>query len=182
MSTRKTTLFYALLIAVASLAVGMVHRVAFRPDAGLVGADARGAADEQRAGHRPARRADIPEHREGAVADGREHPDRDRRRRGPGSVRLLRRRRRRRPDDFFRRFFGSRRQQDDPGGPAARATARRGNSRRRRASRRPQAAGTGFIISKDGLILTNNHVVEDATKIEVSLFGDETTISLSRRS
>ena len=34
------------------------------------------------------------------------------------------------------------------------------------------AAGTGFIISKDGLILTNNHVVEDATKIEVSLFGE----------
>ena len=35
------------------------------------------------------------------------------------------------------------------------------------------AAGTGFIISKDGLILTNNHVVEDATKIEVSLFGED---------
>ena len=35
------------------------------------------------------------------------------------------------------------------------------------------AAGTGFIISKDGLILTNNHVVEDATKIEVSLYGED---------
>ena len=40
MSTRKTTLFYALLIAVSSLAVGMVHRVAARSHAGLVGADA----------------------------------------------------------------------------------------------------------------------------------------------
>ena len=35
------------------------------------------------------------------------------------------------------------------------------------------AAGTGFIISKDGLILTNNHVVEGASKIEVSLYGED---------
>ena len=40
MSTRKTTLFYALLIAVASLAVGMVIASRLRSDAGLVGADA----------------------------------------------------------------------------------------------------------------------------------------------
>ena len=32
-----------------------------------------------------------------------------------------------------------------------------------------QAAGTGIIISKDGYILTNNHVVEDATSIRVVL-------------
>ena len=36
-----------------------------------------------------------------------------------------------------------------------------------------QAAGTGFIIDKAGLILTNNHVVEGATKIEVSLYGED---------
>ena len=36
-----------------------------------------------------------------------------------------------------------------------------------------RAAGTGFIIDKAGLILTNNHVVEGATKIEVSLYGED---------
>ena len=39
-----------------------------------------------------------------------------------------------------------------------------------------QSAGTGFIISKDGYILTNNHVVEGATKIEVGLYGEEDQI------
>src|SRR5690606_25233401 len=32
-----------------------------------------------------------------------------------------------------------------------------------------QATGSGVIISTDGYIVTNNHVVEDADKIEVSL-------------
>ena len=36
-----------------------------------------------------------------------------------------------------------------------------------------QSAGTGFIIDKAGLILTNNHVVEGATKIKVSLYGED---------
>lgn len=35
-----------------------------------------------------------------------------------------------------------------------------------------QALGTGFVIRKDGLILTNNHVIEGADKIQVS-FKDQ---------
>ena len=57
---------------------------------------------------------------------------------------------------------------------AASGQRQRGGSRQRR-EQVTQAAGTGFVISKDGLILTNNHVVEGATKIEVSLYGEETT-------
>jgi S1-C subfamily serine protease len=35
--------------------------------------------------------------------------------------------------------------------------------------RREQAAGTGMVISQDGLVLTNNHVIEDATRITATL-------------
>ena len=43
------------------------------------------------------------------------------------------------------------------------------------------AAGTGFIIAKEGLILTNNHVVEGADKVEVSLYGEEDDIRYRAR-
>src|SRR5262245_22557272 len=35
------------------------------------------------------------------------------------------------------------------------------------------SSGSGFIVSKDGYIFTNNHVVDGATKIEVSLGGND---------
>jgi serine protease Do len=56
-------------------------------------------------------------------------------------------------DDFFRRFFG------DPG--------RDGGGDDDEFS--TQSLGSGFIISSDGYILTNNHVIKDADKIIVRL-------------
>ena len=40
--------------------------------------------------------------------------------------------------------------------------------------RRAQGLGSGFIVDHAGYILTNNHVVENATRIQVTLPGDNT--------
>ena len=47
-------------------------------------------------------------------------------------------------------------------------------NRRQRGDGMPrQGGGTGFVISKDGYVVTNRHVVKDADEIEVTI-GDET--------
>ncbi|HKH75180.1 MAG TPA: trypsin-like peptidase domain-containing protein [Vicinamibacterales bacterium] len=70
--------------------------------------------------------------------------------------------------DLFDRFFGP---SGGGGGAGGGAGGRRPESRQR--DQVVQAAGTGFIIDKAGLILTNNHVVEGASKIKVSLYGED---------
>ncbi|SNB47763.1 DegQ family serine endoprotease [Geobacter sp. DSM 9736] len=42
--------------------------------------------------------------------------------------------------------------------------------------RRDKSLGSGFIINKDGYIITNDHVVRDAESIQVSLSNDKTYI------
>jgi serine protease Do len=167
MSTRKTTLFYFLLTIVASLAVGMViaSRLDLAPtsSAQTIAVPAMNSAPLTGALNadtfRNIAKASTPivvNIRTEMKAKANELTDFFG---GGGSQ-----------DDLFRRFFGpgggGGQQDDQPQG---------GRGRRPQREQKTQAAGTGFIISKDGFIVTNNHVVEEATKIEVYLYGDDDT-------
>ena len=62
-------------------------------------------------------------------------------------------------DDFFNRFFGHPFSDDKP-------------------SRKSEMVrGTGFIVSADGYIITNNHVVENASKVHVTLHNGNKVIA-----
>src|SRR3989454_1791546 len=164
MSTRKTTLFYFLLTIVASLAVGMV--IASRLDLAPASSAQTIAVPAMNSApltgplnadtFRNIAKASTPmvvNIRTEMKAKANELTDFF----GGGSQ-----------DDLFRRFFGG------PGG-GQQDDQPQGRGRRPQREQKTQAAGTGFIISKDGFIITNNHVVEEATKIEVFLYGDDDT-------
>jgi serine protease Do len=148
MSSRKTTLFYAVLIATASIAVGMViaSRLDLSPSSmaqtvnvpATNGAPITGAIDATT--FRTIAKAQTPtvvNIATEARLRGREMTDYG--------------------EDLLQRFFG------DPRQP-----------RGRQPQQQPPIAegtGTGFIIDKAGFILTNNHVVEGADKIWVKPAG-----------
>jgi serine protease Do len=170
MSTRKTTLFYVLLTAASAVPVGMIiaSRLDLSPPSAaqtlalppMNSAPITGPLDAQT--FRNVAQAQSPmvvNIQTDVVQRAQDLSDFFG---GPGV-----------PDDFLDRFFGQ------PPGDGGRGRGfqgpgpGRGNPRAEPRERVTQAAGTGFIISKDGLILTNNHVVAEARAIRVSLFGQD---------
>ena len=156
MSTRKTTVFYGVLIAVASVAVGMViaSRLDLSPESGAqtlavpVANSAPISGPVDALTFRTIARTVSP-----AVVNVRteSHQREQELTEFFGG------------DDMLRRFFGQPRKQDKRDAPVT------------------VAAGTGFIIAKEGLILTNNHVVEGADKVEVSLYGEDDDVRYKAR-
>jgi serine protease Do len=161
MSTGKTTLFYSFLIMVASLAVGMV--IASRLDLTPASLAQSSSAVVPPMNSAPlSGPVDASTFRNIAKAMS------------PAVVNIRSTSKQRAQemteffgggggsDDLLERFFGGQGRPRPPQRPREQET---------------QAAGTGFVINKTlGYILTNNHVVVDATKVEVNFLGEETDV------
>ena len=161
MSTGKTTLFYSFLIMVASLAVGMV--IASRLDLTPASAAQTAVGTAPPMNSAPlSGPVDASTFRNVAKAMS------------PAVVNIRSTSKQRAQemteffgggggnDDLLERFFGGGQNRQRPQRPREQET---------------QAAGTGFVINKSlGYILTNNHVVQDATKVEVNFLGEETDV------
>ena len=163
MSNRKTTFFYALLIAIASLAVGMVlaSRLGLSPESSAQTVAAPRGNSAPLSGPVTATTfRDIAKNVTPAVVNIRTES----RQRGQDLSDFFGGGGGQGQGDLFERFFGQPGQPGQPRTPQQRQPPR---------EQLVQAAGTGFIIDKAGFILTNNHVVEGATKISVSLYGED---------
>jgi serine protease Do len=157
MSTRKTTLFYAILIAVASLAVGMViaSRLDLTPTSSaqmvampaMNSAPLSGAIDATT--FRNIAKQQIPTVVNIRTESRQRTQDLTEFFGGGGG------------DDLLRRFFGG----QVPDG------SQRPRRRQPPLGQLTEGAGTGFVIDKAGFILTNNHVIEGADKITVAFVG-----------
>jgi serine protease Do len=155
-STRKTTIFYVVLIAMASLVVGMV--IASRLDLSPT-SSAQTLAIPATNSAPLSGPVDATTFRNIAKAQS------------PMVVSIRTESRQRTQDlseffggdDLLERFFGPGAPGQGPRGPQA---------PRRPQSRLTQAAGSGFIINREGFIITNNHVVDGASKISVQFFED----------